>query len=145
MTFIFDLDGTLFNLEHRLHHIQQDPPNWDGFYDALSEDALIEEVAAVYRALKDAGHYIVIATGRPERVRYETVQKLHKNGLYFNSLYMRPDGDHREASAVKAEMLKYILQFESKEIHGVFEDSQSVVDMWRSKGLRVFQVAPGKF
>jgi len=145
MTFIFDLDGTLFDLEHRLHFIQQDPPDWDGFYDALGEDDLIEEVAEVYRSLKNAGHYIILATGRPERVRFKTVQKLHQNDLYFNSLYMRPDGDHREDSIVKAEMLKYILQFESKVIDGVFEDRQSVVDMWRSKGLRVFQVAPGKF
>jgi hypothetical protein len=30
-------------------------------------------------------------------------------------------------------------------ILGVFEDRQQVVDMYRAKGLRVFQVADGKF
>ena len=52
-----------------------------------------------------------------------------------------------EDNIVKAEL---IIDVESDwredlPILGVFEDRQQVVDMYRAKGLRVFQVADGKF
>lgn len=60
---------------------------------------------------------------------------------------LRKAGDHREDSVVKAELLSYIEKdwVEDLPIAGVFEDRQQVVDMYRSKGLRVYQVAPGNF
>lgn len=155
MTFIFDLDGTIFDLSHRLHYLgitSKDkwvpfdaPKDWNAFYDASKDDELIAEVATVWRTLQAAGHYIIVVTGRPERVRFSTVERLHKEKLYFNSLYMRQDKDHREDYVLKSEILDTILRDEAKVIHGVFEDRQQVVDMYRERGIRVFQVANGKY
>jgi hypothetical protein len=62
---------------------------------------------------------------------------------------MRKDGDHREDNEVKAELLDQITRHYSHlvgyTIGGVFEDRQQVVDMYRARGLRVFQVAKGDF
>jgi hypothetical protein len=66
--------------------------------------------------------------------------------IEFSGLYMRKAGDHREDCVVKAELLEQILlDWSNQDIGGVFEDRQQVVDMYRAKGLRVFQVAKGDF
>ena len=42
---IFDIDGTLANCDHRLHHIQDKPKNWDLFYNGCMDDDVILPVA----------------------------------------------------------------------------------------------------
>lgn len=48
-TVIFDLDGTLCDITHRLHFIEGDNKDWDGFYKACPADipkpAIIELAA----------------------------------------------------------------------------------------------------
>lgn len=63
----------------------------------------------------------------------------------YEKLYMRRAGDHREDSVVKAELVDEIIQSWPMAVTGVFEDRKQVVDMYRAKGLRVFQVAEGNF
>ena len=59
---------------------------------------------------------------------------------------MRPDGDHREDSVVKSELFDQInAAYANEKLGGVFEDRQQVVDMYRARGVRVFQVAKGNF
>jgi len=92
----------------------------------------------------------VYSTGRTEKVRGITVEWLQKFRLPTpQRVYMRKDGDHREDNEVKAELLDQITSRYSRlvgyTIGGVFEDRQQVVDMYRARGLRVFQVAKGDF
>jgi FMN phosphatase YigB (HAD superfamily) len=35
MIYIFDIDGTLADISHRLHFIQQEPKDWRGFYSEM--------------------------------------------------------------------------------------------------------------
>ena len=59
---------------------------------------------------------------------------------------MRPDGDHREDAIVKSELLDMInADYANEKLGGIFEDRQQVVDMYRKRGLRVFQVAKGAY
>jgi phosphoglycolate phosphatase-like HAD superfamily hydrolase len=37
-TVIFDLDGTLCDISHRLHFIENGNKDWDGFYAACPDD-----------------------------------------------------------------------------------------------------------
>ena len=60
---------------------------------------------------------------------------------------MRPDGDYRPDAELKSELFDKLV-----DIHGfdtedtiIFDDRQSVVDMWRARGLTCFQVAKGDF
>ena len=157
MLYVFDLDGTLCDLSHRLHYIgashtsfvgteQTQGKDWDAFFAACKNDNPIFEVITVARALSSAGHTIVYSTGRPESTRSATIAWLQKYRLPLGLVYMRKDGDHREDSIVKEESLnKILLEYKDKELGGAFEDRQQVVDMLRKRGVRVFQVAPGKF
>lgn len=147
--YIFDLDGTLADLSHRLHHITGGKKNWDAFFDSCSKDIPITEVVEVARALsmRNAA-MIAVITGRSDRVEEETWDWLIDNGIPFNTLYMRSDGDHRDDAVVKAELLNRFVadcRVLPGEIAGVFEDRKQVVDMYRKRGLRVYQVAPGDF
>ena len=61
-------------------------------------------------------------------------------------IYMRMTGDHREDFVVKEELLNMIIgDYCTEEIGGAFEDRQQVVDMYRKRGFRAFQVAKGDY
>ncbi len=145
MLYIFDIDGTLADLSHRLHLIQGETKDWDAFYKASYDDAPIWEVISIARALHSAGHIIVYSTGRAEAIRKTTNDWFKKYRVPFGPLFMRKDGDHREDNVVKSELLDNILGVFDQVMGGVFEDRQQVVDMYRARGIRVFQVAKGDF
>ena len=146
MIYIFDIDGTLTDLTHRLHFVQGETKNWDAFYKACEDDGPIFETITVARALSSAGNVIVYSTGRSEDIRGLTISWLSKYRLPISTLYMRKSKDHREDYVVKSELYDQILlHFPKFVIGGVFEDRQQVVDMYRARGLRVFQVAKGDF
>jgi hypothetical protein len=145
--YIFDIDGTVAEIGHRLPHIQKQPADWDAFYAAAGKDAPIWEVITIARALASKEeHTLLMVTGRSEEIRGITQQWLTKYRVPHGGLYMRAKGDHREDYVVKSEILDKILATPGFEkIAGVFEDRQQVVDMYRARGIRVFQVAEGKF
>jgi hypothetical protein len=148
MLFIFDIDGTIADLTHRLRFIQQEPPAWDVFYAAAGDDKPIFEVITVARALSSAGHTIVYSTGRSEDIRGITVAWLLKYRLPLGLVFMRKSRDHRDDNVVKSELLDTIMHHYGEDLTGyggVFEDRQQVVDMYRARGLKVFQVAKGDF
>lgn len=146
MIYLVDIDGTLADLSHRLHFIQQKPADWDGFFAACPGDRPIVEVIDTVRRLAASGARIILVTGRSDAVEEPTMDWLREHGVPWLSIYMRKAGDHREDSIIKAELLANIQEdWDSEEILGVFEDRKQVVDMYRSKGLRVFQVADGNF
>jgi hydroxymethylpyrimidine pyrophosphatase-like HAD family hydrolase len=146
MIYIVDIDGTLADPRHRLHFIEQKPRDWDAFFAACQEDSPITDVIATVRALERVAQ-IFLATGRSEVCRLQTVNWLNRHvGIAYSWLLMRREGDHREDNIVKSEMLDRILDVRQlKDIAGVFEDRKQVVDMYRKRGLTVFQVADGDY
>lgn len=145
---IVDLDGTIFDLSHRLHFIQNKSTNWPAFFRAADKDTPIDDVLTVLYALMKAGYHLVFITGRSDII--EDITRIAIGNIFLGTeveLYMRHEGDHREDSIVKLELLNRAFpEPEDKAtILGVFEDRQQVVDMYRAQGLRVFQVAAGKF
>ena len=147
MIYIFNIDGTLADLTHRLHFIQQQPADWDGFFAACQDDLPIESVISILRALRKADHTILFVSGRSDAVRPATVQWLnHFVGDCDAGLYMRRAGDHRTDDIVKGELLDALAKdWNIAHVAGVFEDRNQVVQMYRGRGLRVFQVAEGNF
>jgi hydroxymethylpyrimidine pyrophosphatase-like HAD family hydrolase len=153
--FVFDIDGTMANAEHRLPLIEKGPgkkPNWKAFYQGMTHDTEYVAVMTVLVALWNMGREIVLLTGRPEEYRQNTIDWLTNIGLdqaIIDSLgiLMRPTGDYREDTEVKSELLdkfakKYKESFGTDlVIEGIFEDRQRVIDMWRAKGYYVFNCA----
>lgn len=136
--YVFDLDGTLADCSHRLHHL--DAKDWRSFFAACGEDKLIEHVRLIFWRLAGDGNRVEIWSGRSDECRAETEAWLERHDLYPDALLMRTAGDKRPDDMVKAEFL-----------NGggwpdvIFDDRKRVVDMWRSKGIACFQVAAGDF
>lgn len=87
-TVIFDLDGTLCDISHRLHFIENGNKDWDGFYAACPDDVPKPAIIELNGMCHDAGHKIIISSGRSENVRTETYNWLTFHGVYFDQLHM---------------------------------------------------------
>lgn len=143
--YIFDLDGTLADGEHRVHHIRGDVKDWRAYFAACRHDAPIGPVLRVMRLLRNAGSECWVWTGRSAEVLTDTRGWLAKHDATPNELRMRPVGDLRPDHVLKAEWLDGLTRPDRARVAGVFEDRDSVVAMWRERGLQCFQVAPGNF
>jgi phosphoglycolate phosphatase-like HAD superfamily hydrolase len=132
---VFDIDGVLADVRHRLHHVSARPKDWQAFFDAAAQDpALPEGVAAVHTADR-AGHVIVYLTGRPERCRAETLAWLAEQGLPGGSLHMRRDADRRPARLTKVAALRRLAR--RLRIEAFVDDDAAVVAAVRSAGFPV--------
>ncbi len=139
---IFDLDGTLCDCEHRLHHLSKQKKDWDAFHSACALDSPNTPLVRLLKLLKDTGHTIAICSGRPDTYQDITRAWLAKYAGTDFQLYMRKAGDHRPDTIVKREMLRKIGK---DNVLFVIDDRKSVVDMWRSEGLLCLQCAEGNF
>ncbi len=87
---------------------------------------------------------ILIVSGRTDDGYAKTESWLQQYGIQYQAIHMRKTGDARKDSIVKAEI--YAQQIAGKyNVRFILDDRQQVVDMWRSLGLTVFQVAEGDF
>jgi hydroxymethylpyrimidine pyrophosphatase-like HAD family hydrolase len=145
MLIVFDLDGTLADIEHRLAFVRSKPKNWRAFDAGISNDKVNSPVAEVFHSLRDAGHNIVFASGRSEKTREATVAWLDANGFWSVSshLYMRKADDFRGDDIVKKEILDQITSAWGSKPDMVFDDRPRVVKMWRDNGIFVFDVYQG--
>lgn len=142
--YIFDIDGTLANAAHRLHHIQKTPKDWDSFFGAQYLDREHSHIVGVALLLALTTK-IVFCTGRPERYRETTRRWLNRIGFDpYSPLYMRPANDRRDDDIIKSELLDRII-LDGFDPIMAFDDRDRVVAMWRSRGVPCAQVAPGNF
>ena len=146
MLVVFDIDGTLANIEHRLDYVRSKPKNWKAFDAGIPNDKVNEPVAKVFNALYNEGHDILFASGRNERSREATVSWLDANGFWWPGakLYMRKADDFRGDDIVKQEILDQIIADYGKKPDMVFDDRPRVVRMWRDAGIFVFNVYQGE-
>lgn len=141
--YLFDIDGTLADCSHRLHHIQKKPKDWRSFFGSVDSDEPIWHIVNLCTCLTSDAT-IVLVSGRSDECRNATEQWLRRNGIAYSALYMRKAGDHRSDDIVKGELLDQILADNWRPIMA-FDDRDRVVAMWRSRGIPCAQVAPGDF
>jgi len=145
---IFDLDGTLADIDHRRHHVENKPKNWTKFNDLMIHDQPNKDIVRLLVGMRSyglpAGEATIIASGRDGRFKNQTIDWLNHHSIPYDGLYMRKAGDNRPDFVVKKEMLAEIRE-DGFEPWLVFDDRDQVVDMWRDNGLRCLQVAPGAF
>jgi predicted kinase len=142
---VCDLDGTLCNLDHRLHFVKREgKKDWKSFFENLSGDDLHEGVAYTIDALREKDMTVVFASGRPDDYKRQTVEWLTKNGFSTTHLYMRCRGDHRPDFIAKEIILDFEILTRFKPLF-FLDDRDQVVEMWRKRGFVCFQVAKGDF
>ena len=132
---IFDIDGTLAH-----HNNNRSPFDWNKV-DIDTVDNIVSEQARFHKSL---GHIVYVVSGRDEICREITSEWLKKHNIPFDGLYMRKNNDNRKDTIIKKEI--YENEFKGKyNVKIVYDDRNSVVKMWRSLGLKVFQVEEGDF
>lgn len=144
---VFDIDGTVANIEHRRHWVQNKPKNWPAFNKAMHLDTPHADVIWLLQVLAAQEDVeIVFASGRGEEQRAVTEAWLAEiiGADKFSMLLMRPAGDFRRDDIIKEEILDKLIAM-GKKPEMVFDDRNQVVDMWRRRGIRCMQVAPGDF
>jgi len=149
-TIIFDLDGTLALIDKRRDLSRK--PNGKIDFKILHDPSNIHldkpnmPVVKMAQLFAQNGFNIVIFSGRSDKTMLTTKSWLTHNRVPFHTLIMRP---HKTMNFVPDEVLKKQMlddaSFDIDNIFMVVDDRQKVVDMWRSLGLTVFQVAPGDF
>lgn len=148
--YIFDLDGTLANIEHRKHYLEDgDDARWRRFYAACDKDLPVNAVIRTMECLREFAD-VWIFSGRSEEVRDKTIAWLAQHTSFApeeleTALMMRREGDFRADDIVKREWVDRMLQDDRSRLVAAFDDRDRVVAMWRSVGIPCFQVAPGDF
>ena len=133
-----DLDGTLSDPSKRLHYIQGQKKDYDSFYKEVYFDEPTAVVNLLREYAKKGETSLICVTGRPDSCRQDTINWLNLHGIFPDALYMRPNGDFREDSIIKKELLHY-LRVEFNPIL-VIDDRPSVVAMWKAEGLPVVHI-----
>lgn len=143
---VFDIDGTLANIEHRRHWVANKPKNWKAFNAGMERDTVHEDIVFLLKTFygTGTGHRVILCSGRGSETRDRTVAWMDANQIPFHALYMRRAGDYRQDSIVKVELLEEIRR-DYGNPYVWFDDRTQVVDAIRAQGVRVLQVAPGDF
>ena len=138
---IADLDGTL--AINPL--VQKQNGVWDyqrSFYNPTDEDVekdfpcnpLLHFISLIPDTYKTK---IIIFSGREESCEQGTINWLERYIPYYYQLVMRKLKDTRPDTEVKLEMYEEYIK-DKYNVLAVFDDRKSVVDLWRSLGLYVF-------
>jgi hypothetical protein len=143
--YVFDLDGTLAGIDHRLHHIKQFKPRWQDFFEACDQDQPIDwiiELLQMVRRQAGPNGRVVVLTGRSESVRGKTERWFKRHAIECDALIMRPARDFRSDDVLKLELLQgYLREHPGYVVRFIVDDRQKVVDMWRREGFNVLQCA----
>lgn len=134
---VCDIDGTLAIMKNR------SPFDWS----KVGNDDVNTTIVALltrYRTDEEVPLSIILVSGRDEVCRKETEDWLDLHCIDHDALFMRPKGDMRKDSIVKREIYENNIKGKFN-VEFVLDDRNQVVEMWRSLGLTVFQVADGEF
>lgn len=133
--FMFDLDGTTYHMNDKRGPYAEN-------VDVDDPDELIQEII---NAISIVTGWIPIAmSGRKEVTRVLTEQCLDRDGVMYDHLFMRADGDNRSDNLVKIDLFDENVR-DNFDVQFVFDDRDQVVEAWRRMGLKCLQVASGDF
>lgn len=132
---IVDVDGTLA-------HIADGRNPYDA--SRAMNDELDDAVSVITAMAYQNGYKVIILTGRSAEHRQVTEEWLEANGVPYDELYTRAEGDTRKDSIVKEELYRTHVEPRYR-VKFVLDDRNQVVDMWRNIGLKCLQVDYGNF
>ena len=149
---IVDVDGTLADMRgvrgpFEWDKVHLDRPHQD-VIELVRDLASVEIYAGEYDEngdeVIDTKYKIIITTGRDGVCEEATKQWLRDHKVPYFDFYIRKAGDFRKDNIIKSEIYMDHIR-PNYDVKYVIDDRDQVVEMWRSLGLRVLQVAPGAF
>lgn len=136
MIAVVDIDGVLADATHREHFVQQQPPDWERFFDAVGADPVIERGRDLVSELAIV-HEIVLLSGRPERTRSDTEEWLREHRIPYGQLVLRPDHDRRPAATLKGDLIRRLGGRDA--IAVVVDDDPAVVSRLAAAGYETYR------
>lgn len=127
---VFDIDGVVADVRHRLHHLDR-PKSWPAFFAAADQDPLLPEGARLVADLARE-HEIVWLTGRPAWLRDTTADWLARFDLPGTELHLRPARDHRPARQFKVEVLRRLAR---RTVAAFVDDDPEVISAATAAGF----------
>lgn len=133
---VFDVDGVLADVRHRLHHLEGRPKDWGAFFRAARLDRPLAQGVELCR---EAAHdcEVVYVTGRPEHCRQDTLDWFAEHGLPEGRLAMRAAGDRRPARLAKPQLLRRLAR--GRTVALVVDDDEQVCAAYEAAGWRVLR------
>jgi predicted kinase len=138
---IWDVDGTLIDISHRCGRDENGKILHPTALKHLAyQDKVYKPIAKWFKqAQNTTTAFIVSGRGTDEGIFTEDM--LRTAGVVPDRMFMRNSGDNRADVIVKKEILDRILFVYGVDcIEFVVDDCPSVVNMWRSNGLKVYPV-----
>lgn len=123
---IVDIDGTLAKMKGR------SPFEWN----RVKEDSCNEVVKGLVNSYPNN---VMVFSGRDAVCKQDTIDWLKENGIKYDGLFMRDEGNNEKDSIVKRRMFeqnirgKYFVEY-------VLDDRLSVCRMWHQMGLQLLRV-----
>ena len=129
---LVDVDGTLA-------HIDSNNPR--NPYDAsrAMEDVLDDAVSLLTAMCYQHGYRVIILTGRHSGHLQVTKDWLDANGVNYDEIYCRDEGDTRADYIVKEELFEKHVK-DKYNVKFVIDDRPQVIRMWQSLGLKTLIV-----
>lgn len=128
---LVDIDGTLAHMNGKRGAFEWDKVHLDDV------DYAVLMMVNFYN--NETGNDVIILSGRDGVCKPETERWLKVNGVFYNKLIMRKPDDMRKDTIVKEEIFFRDIA-DNYNVQLVIDDRPSVCRMWRSIGLKVFQV-----
>jgi hypothetical protein len=133
---VFDIDGVLADVRHRVHFLEGHRKSWSAFFNAAPRDGLHQEgYELATEAAQDCD--IAYVTGRPDWCRADTEEWLSRHGLPPGDLRMRRNGDHRPAHVAKLDLLQRLAH--DRVVAVVVDDDLDVCDAYERAGFAVLR------
>ena len=141
---VFDIDGTLADNEHRMHHLDNGKKEWDAFFSKQHLDEPYQPVIDVLHALANnrPGDEVIIVTARDERFREETLKWINKHIAWISNdhVYMRPLGFRGDDDKMKVKIIHTWLQrHPNYQVGAIFDDRHRIIDAFRAEGWYTFE------
>ena len=131
---IYDLDGTLCDTSGIQHLIEGEDRDFPAFHAASADCPPRADVLAAARADHEAGRAVLVVTSREFIWRDLTLDWLAGHDVPYDGLYLRIVGDYRKDVVIKSEIWEHLVEDGYTPV-AAWDDKQSVLDVWRERGL----------
>jgi phosphoglycolate phosphatase-like HAD superfamily hydrolase len=132
---VFDVDGVVADVRHRLTYLTRHPKDWNRFFGAAGADPPLEIGVELAREWATR-HDLVWLTGRPEHLRRVTEGWLRSHDLPVERLLMRPPDDRRPAKFFKGDRIRALAK--QTEVAVVVDDDPEVIAELKRRGWPVY-------
>lgn len=152
---IFDLDGVIADVRHRIHFIDRviargkyhgievvgNKSDWDKFFKACPDDTPNKDMVDLLKIFVDRGHKIYILSGRSASVKKETFEWFSHYNIPFDFMFLRPVENYEIDFSLKFRWINKIIELEGLDkIFMAFDDNVKNVEVFRNVGIQSFLV-----